>query len=232
MHIRQTLGLLALASFMSIPTHADPSVDSRPIVHVENQSDSKITVHVDGMADVDVEARGNTEMRPAEGIVDFRARAVGIRPLSSTKVFLVGNTYTLHLWIDHAGLHTSASTMVTQSMRAQVTSLLAQVNAERADLTLAKRMIDDEEAEVNALGDRIQREKAEVDAQRKTVDKAAADDIDAYNLTADILDSDRARFREALDSYNDNVGAYNEKLTALKLKEKQLDDLADRINNG
>jgi len=227
MHNRPIL-LLILTVILVVPAWAGVDTDARPIVQIQNDSNRDVTVHIGDLPEVHVDARGRTETRMPEGIDDLRASA-GIHTVSFTKVFLSGRRYTLRLWIDRAGLRTTGS-VVDASTRTQVTSMLAQTSAERTDLKLAKRMIDDEETELNALGDRIKTEKAEVDAQHATVDKHTADDVDAYNLTADILNSDRERYHDALDHYNDNVGAYNEKLTAFKVKEKHLDDIADAIN--
>jgi len=221
--------LIALTVASSLPARADVNPDARPLVQIQNDSDRDITVHINALPDVHVDALGRTETRIPEGIADIKASTGGIRPVSFTKVFLSGKNYTLRLWVDRAGLRATGS-VVDLSTRTQVTSMLAQISAERADLKLAKRMIDDEETELNALGDRIKSEKAEVDAQHATVDKTTSDDVDAYNLTADILNSDRERYHDALDHYNDNVGAYNEKLAALKAKEKHLDQIADTIN--
>ena len=231
MYNRQTLRLvlILLAIGLTVPARADVDVDTRPLVQFHNESDRVVTLHVNALPDIRVDAQGQAETRMPPGIVDIRASTVGVRTVSFTKVFLSGKSYTLRLWVDRAGLRATGS-VVDAPTRAEVTSLLAQISAERTDLKLAKRMIDDEETELNSLGDRIKAEKAEVDAQHATVDKNTADDVDAYNLTADILNSDRERYHDALDHYNDNVGTYNEKLTAFKVKEKHLDDLADAIN--
>jgi len=231
MYNRKTLrlALIVLTIALTVPARADVIVDTRPLVEFHNASDKVVTVHVSALSDVRVDSQGRAQTRVPEGIVDIRASAGGIHTVSLTKVFLSGKSYTLRFWLDRAGLRATGS-VVDATTRAEVTSLLAQITAERADLKLAKEMIDDEETELNALGDRIKAEKDKVDAQHATVDKNTADDVDAYNLTADILNSDRERYHDALDHYNDNVGAYNEKLTAFKVKEKHLDDIADAIN--
>lgn len=209
-------------------TTATTAVDNPPVIDVVNQSDNDIFLHVAGQGEERIPAHRQAEFHLSPGVLSFNASAPGTIPLFGSTTFLSGNRYTWKFWVGKAGEKHPPDVDVT--VWSEATSLQAQIDAQRSDLTLTKHLLDEEEASVTALENKIRADKAYLDLKRHFVDIHVQSSIDQYNRLVDTLDAERHDYRDSIDRYNDDVGAYNDQLIALKAKEKRLTDITDTVN--
>jgi len=206
-------------------TTASTAVDNPPVIDIVNESDSDIYLHVTGETEEHIPAHRHSELQLRPGVLSFNASAPGIIPLFGNTAFLSGNRCTWKFWVGKAGGDHPAD--VDVAVWSEATSLQAQIDAQRSDLTLTKHLLDEEETSVTALENKIRADKAYIDLKRHFVDTYDQSSIDQFNRLIDTLDAERNDYRDSVDRYNDDVGAYNDQLIALKAKEKRLDQLAN-----